>query len=346
MSAKDRPNILFLNVGWMKRYNGPAADDPTRGNFGWLNSDGGHRHGHECYNFTNDGGFCFGSHPGSVGTEIQRLGAGVRDAKVDGVVVVWFSRNPRTGNAVIIGWYENATVYRKFQEPKPGDRRMVKGQIVQHKVEARYSDCRLLKDSDSERYFQIPNRFERQGGYGQSPNWYGVGERFLDEVWGFIQGWKATPETTIATKPPLPPRTNDPDLKLLVEGAAIRVAKEFYRSPAGGSREVRSVEKENLGWDLEAKGPNDTLKVEVKGVSASAVIAELTPNEFSKMKAHRSSWALFIVTGCLSETPKPFEFRYMHDAKRWETTYGGVLNVQERVAAVVNLLPARPSKTP
>ncbi len=40
VGTKERPSILFLNVGWMKRYNGPAPDDPTRGSFGWLSSKG------------------------------------------------------------------------------------------------------------------------------------------------------------------------------------------------------------------------------------------------------------------------------------------------------------------
>ncbi len=61
----NRPNILFLNMGWMNAYAGPDGDDPTRGNFGWLKADRSRVHGHECYNFANENQQCWGNHPSS-----------------------------------------------------------------------------------------------------------------------------------------------------------------------------------------------------------------------------------------------------------------------------------------
>jgi hypothetical protein len=123
----------------------------------------------------------------------------------------------------------------------------------------------------------------------------------------------------------------------MVEDTAIRIAFEFYGSPAGGNRTVKSVELEAKGWDLEAKGPSDELLVEVKGLSCGIPVAELTPNEYAKMRQHKGPWVLFIVTDCLSGKPQHYEFRYMHDADRWETATGKVLNVAEKVAAIVGL---------
>ncbi|MDR3773704.1 MAG: DUF3883 domain-containing protein [Terracidiphilus sp.] len=232
-----------------------------------------------------------------------------------------------------------------FQEPEPKEARRLEGDVISYKTKARYHDCKLLEDSDSERFFPIPNRREEEGGYGQSPNWYGLGDKFLDKVWKFVRDWKSNQSKDRPAKRTAPARNNDPAVKLLVEQAAIRVATEFYSSQAGGKREVRSVERENLGWDLEAIGPNDTLKVEVKGVSASTPVVELTPNEFAKMNAHSGSWVLFIVTDCLSRKPQSFEIRYMHDWKRWEAGNGEVLSIQQKVAAVASLLPARAPET-
>jgi hypothetical protein len=268
------------------------------------------------------------------------LGGRHGSESVDEVLVVWFSRNPRTGKAVIVGWYEHATVYRIFRKPRRGEGHSLYGEPISYKAKARYRDCKLLNDTDSDRSFPIPNRFEKAGGYGQSANWYGLGTDFLEKVWKYILDLDGSHKATRPGKPTAPPVNNDPILKLLVEQNAIRVATEFYNSPAGGSRKVESVERENLGWDLDAIGEHDTLKVEVKGVSAQEPIAELTPNEFARMNEHNSFWVLFIVTNCLSQKPKSFEFRYMHDANRWETADGGILSIRQKVAAVVTLMPS------
>jgi len=228
MDKENRPKILFLNTGWMKHYNGPAADDPTIGNnFKWLHGEGGHIHGHECHNFSKAAGLCFGHHPGFVGTDVQRLGGSPGATSVDGVLVIWFSRSPRTKKAVIVGWYKNATVYWKFQKPKRGEGNRLYGDPIWFKASARFDDCTLLPDSDSDRSFPIPNRYEEPGGYGQSPNWYGLGAKFLEKVWKYVQDREASQRATSLGKLSMPPRNDDPFLRVLVEQNAIRVATEF-----------------------------------------------------------------------------------------------------------------------
>src|ERR1035437_9521448 len=118
---ENRPAMLFLNIAWMNFYDGPRKDDPTRGTFRWLLEDLNRHHGHECYNFTNQNGLCRGCHPGSKGTNIDKLGGKAGAQSIDHVLIVWFSRDPRIDKAVIVGWYQDATIYRKFQEPNAGD---------------------------------------------------------------------------------------------------------------------------------------------------------------------------------------------------------------------------------
>jgi len=331
MKSTNRPPILFLNVGWMINYDGPQTTDPTRGNFGWLQ---GHPHGHECYNFSNQNGFCYGSHPSSFNTDITRLGAMKGAESIRGVLVVWFSRDPRTNKAVIVGWYDDAVVYRTFQARQGSP--ILYGDPIDYKVTASHKDCKLLVPA--QRWFVVPHMSETPGGYGQNPNWYGLGESFLNKVWQYIQARG----TIYGQRKPRPgtsaPRSNDHEKLRRVEDTAIRIASAYYRSEAGGSREVESVELQNKGWDLEAKGPIDTLFVEVKGLSGESLVAELTPNEYKKMQKHESQWVLFVVTDCLSESPQSYEFRFMHDANRWESASGGVLSVVEKIAAVVSLI--------
>jgi hypothetical protein len=337
MSGSDRPKILFLNIGWMKYYEGPTRDDPTIGGHGWLTSGKGHTHGHECYNFANQRGYCYGSHPGSVGTNLQRLGATASSESVEGILVIWFSRNPRGGKAYIVGWYKSATVYRRFQKRGPGVGNLLKGEPIDYKVRARYTDCLRLEDARSCRSFEIPTRIT-PGGYGQNPNWYGTNNKFLDKVWDYVQSYEARQRDLGPRRKLSTPRNPDPQIRILVEQNAIRIATEHYESPAGGSREVKSVERENLGWDLVAKNRLNTLKIEVKGVSSVVPIAELTPNEFVKMKEHKYSWVLFIVVNCLSQNPGFYEFRFNSVSNCWETTSGGLLAIQEKTAAVVSLI--------
>ena len=320
------PKMLFLNIGWMKWYGGPRADDRTRGNFKWLK---GKDHGHECYNFVAKGGFCRGHHPGSSRININALGAEHKAEKVDGILVVWFSKDPRNKKAVIIGWHPNATVYREWQTIPGEDGFTLYGEHVSFKTAAKGDGCVLL--TESQRQFPIPNHSQMAGGYGQSAIWYGGNDNFRNCVWEFIsehQKIKSRNQSGVG-------HNSDTEQRLLIEKIAIEAAFQYYSSTAGGSRTVVSRELECLGWDLEAKGSMDTLLVEVKGSAQLTVSVELTPNKYTQMLMRQSTWTLFVVTGCLSSSPKHHEFRYMHDLDQWESAEGIVLSVKEKVGAII-----------
>lgn len=326
------PNkLLFLNVGWMERYLGPADDDPTVGDFRYLHD---RKHGHECYNFADQGGWCFGHHPSSAGTNIDKLGAQPNDQSVDHIDVIWFSKDPNKGKAVIIGWYSDATVYRHFQTPQNAGACTLDGDTIAYKVKARFANCHPLPID--QRLFHVPSKADATGGYGQNANWYGGSDLFRQSVRGYLKNLQDTkrdfPQATVA------PKNTDPDLRRKVERIAVEEARAYYESEEGGRRRVDSVETDNRGWDLEAHSPSDTLLVEVKGLVGSIPCIELTPNEYTQMRVRKDVWVLFIATECLSARPVRREIRYDYGAHRWKSLTGEIMRIEEKTGAIVSSL--------
>ena len=89
---------------------------------------------------------------------------------------------------------------------------------------------------------------------------------------------------------------------------------------------------------MNAIGHGEILRLEVKGVSGSDVVAELTPNEFAKMQMqqHRDTYRVCIVADALSKAPELCVFRYSVPREMWENeTTGTVLNIERIEAARV-----------
>ncbi len=125
------------------------------------------------------------------------------------------------------------------------------------------------------------------------------------------------------------PRQLDPLLRQRVEDAAINEVIQHF-TEIGYS--VDTFEKDNLGWDLEAVLGNETLRLEVKGLSGSAICVELTPNEFQKMNEHRDSYRLCVVTEALT-APTLAVFAFAPNAERWEDQDGRSLILERLIAA-------------
>src|SRR5262245_49145268 len=124
--------LLFLRVGWMDRYEGVAAGDSITGGGAYIAEDG---FGHEVFNFKPFNGVVYGyaQPPGrknqweKARIDLTRIGADRRAESLSGVTVIWVSTTPQ-GGAVIVGWYNHATVYRNWQSPPAGSGRLVKSQ--------------------------------------------------------------------------------------------------------------------------------------------------------------------------------------------------------------------------
>lgn len=106
--------ILFCNITYMNQYIGNIEKDKPRGGGAWVKE---HEDAHEKWNFLNCDGMCYGfvMNPADQ-FHIERIDKSVaKKNELSDVTVVWCANN-ESGKTVIVGWYENATVYRFYQD--------------------------------------------------------------------------------------------------------------------------------------------------------------------------------------------------------------------------------------
>ena len=329
------PQMIFFHVGWMKRYQGDNDDDPTIGPHKHLDNN---RFGHECYNFFPRRGHCYGYVPTKKGINISRRLGALADAEyVDDVVCIWVAKDPVRKARVIVGWYKAARIFRSNKpKVKPSDNKMG-GQDISYRAVAAAAECTLIPIS--RRTFNIPTRYEMKGGLGQSTVWYGGNDAFHKKVWEYIDSWeerKRPGKSVSKSRSGGGSRRNiDPELRRTIEQRAVCTAIDFFSSEEGGSYKVKSRERDNVGWDLEAhRSGNEILLIEVKGLSGKDLSVELTPNEYKQMKApkNRNNYVLFVVTDCLGKSPLTHDFRFKDGG--WFDVDGTELDIKERTGAL------------
>lgn len=96
---------------------------------------------------------------------------------------------------------------------------------------------------------------------------------------------------------------NDPETRAAVEKAAVRFVTDSYEAD---NWHVKSVERENVGYDLHCTKGDDVECVEVKGSSAFDQRFIMTANELNKAKSD-PHFVLYVVTDVLK---KPVARRY------------------------------------
>ena len=141
--SKNVPRILFARIGWMKRYDGSAKDDPGPIGGGSYNKE--HK-GSELYNFHNHQGWVYGFiQPAFQGRgkqrtlNLARIAPGQNEAELKNVLVIFVAKFDGEGPQVVVGWYRNATVFgtegaellhgrwrRYFARTKSGDAWLLK----------------------------------------------------------------------------------------------------------------------------------------------------------------------------------------------------------------------------
>jgi hypothetical protein len=333
--------MIFFNIGWMKHYKGPATDDPTVGNHGHLQD---HDHGHEVFNFASKSGRCFGYAPVS-GLQLRKhFETPTSPDYIDDVDVVWVARllgnrsEQRVGKNLIVGAYRHARLFSKPQFGMPHMPHVgysLGNDRIGYIAEAASKDCIFLPPGA--RNFQIPTSKVLAGGLGQSTVWYGANTKFRSLARAYLD--ELTKSGATLAKPPKavkkPPHNQDSETRRQIEKAAVDHAIEFYSSPAGGSFGLVSVETKARGWDLEATKGVNKLLIEVKGLGGHEVMAELTPNEFAKMRHpdHRKQYVVYVVTGALDETPVAHVFRFKKGS--WLSADGRELTVVPKEAAII-----------
>jgi len=166
--------MIFFNIGWMNYYRGITDEDPIEKGGQYIDENG---RGYEIWNFLPFNGRMYG-YVQPVGKKgdyfsrsinIDKLGAPKQNS-VDNVLSVWLASHREKGGTWVIGWYENSTVYRKYQEAPIDSNRNFGDSTDQfgYWVTAKEEDCVCLPVD--ERTLQAPRG--EKGGIGQSHVWY------------------------------------------------------------------------------------------------------------------------------------------------------------------------------
>ena len=125
----------------------------------------------------------------------------------------------------------------------------------------------------------------------------------------------------------------DKEEVIRIEKSAVEEATKYYIRK---EYKVKSVEKDNVGWDLEVFNKKKTLYVEVKGHKGDVIQFELTPNEYEQMQVQKK-YRVCVVCQALDESPRLIELFPVLDDKWTLQTKDGkkIVELEERTAARV-----------
>jgi len=321
----NKPLIVF-RVGWMDDYSGI---DEIVGGGSHIEENG---EGGEMWNFREEAGRYYGyvMSRNSAGVDLNRVSDGYEWEKgdeLDDVDIVFISTR-KEGGQVVIGWYLNATVFHKEYRQRRGIKSAGDWNNIYYLSEVNSGSAKLLPEL--ERSFPIP---KGKGFPGTSNVWYGDDKApmvlaFKDELRGYISKFRSDDEQRGRSHRGKPNK----ELILAIETAAVTLTWNHYKSLGYA---VVSVEKDNVGWDLEASKDGKTLLVEVKGHKGNVIQFELTPNEYSQMQNHQDDYRVCVVRNALSE-PDLIEFFPTEDEDFWyleEVEGTEIVRLQEKIAA-------------
>lgn len=333
--------LLFLRVGYMQRYDGPA--EITSGG-AYIRERGV---GGEIYNFKPSRGRCYGyaMTKGLSGIRLDMLDPGPAWAKGDerpGVDVVFFARRPGHGQ-VIVGWYRDATVFHRQYHVR-------RGQIPGMDESGRHYVCstdaaNVVLLPEAARTFEVPAASSGAKGFpGQSNVWYpghhldrADVRQFVASVRRYIRsrrGQSLPVDERPAARGARRARRPDAAFNAAVEKAAVDAAWAHWERKGFA---VHSVERDNLGWDLLARHGKAEFRVEVKGTSDDTMNFQLTPNEYKMLRRHHAVYRVCVVLDALVQ-PQLFELAPKKQRDCWMlASTGGVpikVRLEERTAAI------------
>ena len=172
--------VIFFNIGWMTHYQGVSQTDPIQGGGRYVAET---QSGGEIFNFKPYRKRLYGYVQASRSSSIrlERLGAAASDNSVDGVTVVWTASHPTNKGTYVVGWYQNATIFRSYGELA----RRSDDTITIHHASAELTDGFLLPPDA--RTLAVPRG---KGGMGQSNVWYAEQNvAFVREVQTYIKSY-------------------------------------------------------------------------------------------------------------------------------------------------------------
>ena len=307
--------LVIFNIGWMRFYRGQTESDLIVNGGSYVRDN---KFGFEVENFRPIRGWYYGYvQPSGSGINLENLGVAPDAPHADDVTIV-FTATPQEGGRVVVGWYQNARVWRD-QQKRAGRPYFAK---------ARIENCTLLEVD--ERELPVPRASTTKGrwGMGRSNLRYvkdaDESEDFVCSLRKHMREYMQAPPSRRALRGG--PRQFDPVLRAKVEEAAIQCVKDYYEA-----YKCVSVESDNRGWDLEFTRGAVRLLVEVKGSSGNTGQVELTPNEYAAMRdrRHRDVYRLAIVKRAL-DYPQLSIVRFNKSDETWRDQKNRKVRLNER----------------
>lgn len=176
--------ILFCNIAWMEHYKGVNDDDIPINGGEWVNKN---KYGHEEYNFCpikfeeDDTEYCLGfvetkSTNGKDKNQLHiekivNVGRLEDIESVDDVLVVWCAKSDCADYTSVVGWYNNATVYRNYEVT------YFEEEEQYYNIIAKADNCVLLPSNIRYRrtLWYVPRTGKKNGpsyGFGQANIWF------------------------------------------------------------------------------------------------------------------------------------------------------------------------------
>jgi hypothetical protein len=336
-------DIIVFHTAWMAKYDGDRASF-SAGGFKYALE---HGYGHEMFNFREINGTYYGYVPPTGNLHLEKYFNVARAAeKLDGVTVLWTAPHPEQGGRAVVGVWKNATVYRADQEPTgkvARHRKVGPNDFAGYRCTAQTQDCVLLSP-DARPIFVRPSQPRKGGSWpGQQKVFYPkAGSAALQRIETILADIELNGKSSAKSKR-LKSKSNrnnwqaDVELRKRIEVAAITAVGLRMESMG---YDVRSVEKDNVGYDLVASRNDELLHLEVKGRSGPDVCAELSANEFDCLKLYErertptAHYRVVIVTDALVK-PVINEFALVSKTKSQWCTLDGIwrLEFKDRTAA-------------
>lgn len=104
--------LLVVNLSWIDGNYDEKAKTMSSG-FAYAKNN---PYVHECFNFKNKNGCYYAYVPKAPSLDIRRLGANCSDSAISGVLVIFVSKDNKNNARKIIGYYENATVFKNLRK--------------------------------------------------------------------------------------------------------------------------------------------------------------------------------------------------------------------------------------
>lgn len=303
--------VLFARVGYMKFYQGPKPDDEKPIGGGSYNTE---KVGHEAYNFLQIDGNLYGyfqphmQEPYEI--TLERIEQGYTSDKLDNVLVIWFATNPIEKGQVVVGWYNNATVFRSVQTPKSLSVR----ENYNYNIRASMNDAVLLPIS--KRKYTVGHSIQgtKMGNPGHANVFYLLDENgnekdlniennaWISSLVKYVQDYNGPAISSKADEIQENVVTaeystggqgfqSDVEVRLKIESYSMAVCIKNYEDKGYTVKDVSKTRS----YDLHIMKNGSSQMIEVKGTQGDVNTIILTKNEVELSKESGGKMALFIV---------------------------------------------------